>query len=81
MRTARRTFTSIQQIRDHQFAGNHFHDFAAFDAIYAFVTCATNESAHRAEACRIMADKGMSMPYDSHLSDDEVIALFLAEES
>lgn len=70
-------FASIDEIRAHSWAGNHAQDRQAFNAIDRFVANFAHGLADRAEAIRIMADKGMGMGRDEHISDEVLVAMFL----
>lgn len=54
-------FTSIDQIRAHQFVGCHAFDSEAFSSIERFAESDNNPISDRAEALRIMATKGMGL--------------------
>lgn len=73
------SFSSIQEIAAHRFAGNAFSDGPAFDAIDNFVCNPSVALADKAEALRVMTDKGMGCGRDEHL-DDEVIVLSYLDE-
>lgn len=64
------TFTNIQQIKDHQFAGNHAFDAEAFAAIDRFVQDKNTSLADKAEALRQMLDRGMGEGRDDEIADD-----------
>ena len=49
---------TIQQIRDHKFAGNHAQDFKMFERIDAFLFSSAPES-ERLEAFNIFGQRGM----------------------
>lgn len=67
-------FTTIEQIQAHQFVGNHFSDRQAFEAIDRFVMNERNSIADRAEALRVITDKGMGCGREECMSDHELVA-------
>lgn len=71
-------FHNIAQIRDHQFAGNYHSDAQAFAAIDDFVQNTSHTIQNRAEALRIMSDKGMGCGRDEQHSDQYIIAEYMA---
>lgn len=71
------TFDSIEQIKAHQFAGNHYMDSDAFNAIDAFVQDEKTSLADKAEALRVMGDKGMGIGRDEHISDQDLVTEYL----
>jgi hypothetical protein len=73
------TFKNITEIKNHQFAGNHYQDGSAFDAIHKFVVDTNNSLEDRAEALRQMIDKGMGCGRDEHLSDQKIVTDYLSE--
>lgn len=70
-------FNTITQIAAHQFIGNHASDHLAFMAIDEFVQNEQNSLADRAEAIRIMSDKGMGCGRDEWLSDAAIVADYI----
>ena len=68
---------TIQQITAHKWVGNAHADMDAFNRIHAFVTDRRHTVAARAEALRIMSDKGMGCGRDEHLSDAVIIAEYV----
>jgi CO dehydrogenase/acetyl-CoA synthase epsilon subunit len=71
------TFTDIQQIKDHQFVGNHYHDSQAFDAIDRFVQDDNTSIADKAEALRQMQDRGMGCGRDEETTDEVFVETYL----
>lgn len=75
------TFTSIQQIRDHQFVGNAASDMKAFDAIHNFVVDPTTSVDDKYEALDLMGINGMGLdPMIEEYPDvskQEMIATYL----
>lgn len=70
-------FTAIAQIAVHKFVGNHFNDSTAFAVIAKFVADdETNDLRDRAEALRIMADRGMGAGRYSELTDLQLLAAY-----
>ena len=70
-------FKNIKEIQAHTFAGNAFSDRDAFEAIHQFVINGNNSVADRAEALRVMTDKGMGLGRDEETSDeDSLVAYF-----
>lgn len=70
-------FNTIQEIQNHEFVGNHYSDCNAFNAIDTFVQNASNSLSDRAEALRVMSDKGMGCGRDEHMSDEEVVRSYI----
>jgi len=66
-------FKSIEEIRAHQFYGNHAFDHQAFQGIHRFVEDESNSLADRAEAIRIKCIRGMGMPVSEKMTDEEII--------
>lgn len=72
-------FNNITQIQNHKFKGYHFGDFEAFNAIEKFVKDETNLVADRAEALRVMSDKGMGLGRDEEINDAALLVSYLAD--
>ena len=72
---------NIEQIKAHNWFGNHFSDRIMFNEVHNFVTNEHNSIADRAEALRIMSDKGMGCGRDEHISDDDIVADYLREST
>lgn len=72
-------FTSITQIQNHQFVGNACADEQAFNAIHRFVMNAKHSLTDRAEALRVMSDKGMGCGRDEDTSDEDIVASYIDE--
>lgn len=70
-------FKTIQQIQNHQFIGNHAADCDAFNRIEAFARNESHSVADRAEAVRIMQDKGMGAGRSEEMSDEQFLTAFL----
>lgn len=70
------TFTDIQQIKDHQFIGNHASDYQAFNGIDAFVQDESTSIADKAEALRQMQDCGMGCGRGEE-TDEELVEMYL----
>lgn len=66
------TFTSITDIRNHKFIGNHASDMSAFMGISNFMNSDATKK-EKVEAGRIAAKKGMGIEYDKSMTDDEII--------
>lgn len=71
------SFTNIEQIKSHQFVGNHYHDCNAFNAIEHFVQDETTSIADKAEALRQMQDRGMGCGRSEELSDEQFVESYL----
>lgn len=69
-------FENIQQIKDHQFIGTHYHDSNAFKAIDAFVQDVNTSVEDKAEALRQMQDRGMGCGRDEQVSDEQFVKLY-----
>lgn len=67
-------FKSIEAIQQHQFYGNHAFDHQAFSAIHRFVENDQNSLQDRAEAIRIMSDRGMGCGRVPEKTDAELVA-------
>lgn len=76
----KKTFTTIKQIQAHKFAGNYSGDESAFDAIHAFVSNTKNSLGNRAEALRVLSDKGLGCGRDETVSDANLVAEFLEDD-
>lgn len=74
-------FSNIEEIKNHKFAGNHFFDCGSFTGIENFVLDGSNSIADRAEALRIMSDKGMGCGREEHLTDAALVNMCLQEWS
>ena len=72
------TFNTLQEIKDHQFIGTHFHDSAVFRAIDTFTLRDDVPIADKAEAIRIMVDKGMGCGREEQFTDEELVSSQLA---
>lgn len=72
-------FDSIDQIKEHTFAGCYLFDGAAFRGIEKFVLDTSHSIADRAEALRIMSDKGMGCGRDEDFSDEALVQAFMDE--
>ncbi len=70
-------FDSIEQIKAHSFVGNAHSDMKAFMSIDAFVSSKQNTISQKAEALRIMSDKGMGCSRDEHISDTDIVQEYL----
>ena len=66
-------FTSLKEIQDHQFIGSHAFDAVAFHDIERYAADTSNNVFDRAEALRIMSDRGMGCGRDEHMTDIEVL--------
>ncbi|MNE18027.1 hypothetical protein D3C80_1110320 [compost metagenome] len=71
------SFTNIEQIKQHQFIGNHYHDCSAFNGIDAFVQDEKNSVEDKAEALRQMQDRGMGCGRGEELSDEQFVEQYL----
>ena len=71
------SFTNIEQIKQHQFIGTHYHDCAAFNAIDAFVQDEKNSVEDKAEALRQMQDRGMGCGRGEELPDEQFVEQYL----
>ncbi len=78
-RAAAMVFNTVEEIEAHVFVGNHASDMAAFDAIHVFVEDESNTYAKRAEALRIMGEKGMGFGREEEVDDEELVDNYLAE--
>lgn len=74
-----KSFISLAEIAAHQFVGNHASDAEAFDAIQVFVADEKNSIADRAEALRIMSDKGMGCGRMEDESDEYVVVAYVCD--
>lgn len=72
-------FSNIEEIQKWWFQGNHFSDHQAFNGIQVFVENENNSLADRAEALRVMSDKGMGCGRDEDITDEEYVAGYLQE--
>lgn len=70
-------FTNLQQIQSYQFAGSHAFDVYAFKQIELFAQDTKHSVADRAEALRIMQDKGMGCGRSEEISDQDFLNAFL----
>lgn len=70
-------FTTLKQIQDHKFQGNHAGDNEAFMAIEAFALDTKNAPHDRAEALRIQSDDGMDCGRRENLSDHHLLREFM----
>ena len=66
-------FTSIEQIKKHDWWGNAYHDMPAFMAIGRFVKDEANSMEASAEAIRQQTDAGMGMGREDHISDIDLV--------
>lgn len=71
------TFNTIQEIQNHEFVGNHYSDCNAFNAIDTFVQNVSNSLSDRAEALRVMSDKGMGCGRYEEISDEETVKQYI----
>lgn len=71
------TFTNIEQIKQHQFIGNHASDYSAFNGIDAFVQDESTSIADKAEALRQMQDRGMGCGRSEELTDEQFVESYL----
>jgi len=70
-------FSSVAAIRSHSFVGVYSEDAAAFNAVHAFVCNAFNSVADRAEALRILSDKGMGAGRLGSMTDAALVKHYL----
>jgi hypothetical protein len=66
-------FDTLQQIQQHQWCGNHYHDVPAFNGVHTYVTNRSNTMDDRAEAIRIMSDRAMGCGRCEHMANDELL--------
>lgn len=71
-------FDTIDQIKAHEFVGNHAADGEAFQAIHEFVMDASRPMEERAEAIRQMEDRGMGCGRDQEGNDAVLVADYLS---
>jgi hypothetical protein len=71
---------NINDIRNHQFVGNHAGDSEAFQYIETFARNEKNSTADRAEALRIMGTRGMGLTMEEmgYRNDEQFVADFMA---
>lgn len=70
-------FNNIEQIKAHQWIGNAYNDQPAMNAIDVFAQDTNNALADRAEALRQLSDACMGCGRDEHLTDEQVVTLYL----
>jgi len=70
-------FDNIEEVKNHEFKGNGFSDQGVFDAIRAFVSNPQICLADKAEALRIMSDKGMGLGRECYKADWEVVLEYM----
>lgn len=68
---------TLDAIKAHEFVGNHHADAAALSAVEAFALNDTNPLAERAEALRVMADKGLGLGRLEDLDDAALLAQYI----
>jgi len=68
----------LEKIQNHTFVGNAYHDSEMFGVIHKYVCNTSNTTADKAEALRILTDRGMGCGRDEHLSDAEIVAGYLS---
>jgi len=71
-------FETIDQIKAHQFVGNHAGDSEAFRAIEMFIL-SPGSIEDRAEAIRQMSDRGMGLGRIETHSDEEIVNDYLMQ--
>jgi hypothetical protein len=69
-------FENIEQIINHVWIGNAYHDMPAFDAIDEFVLDTNNSLADKAKALRTMCECGMGLDPDEQ-SDEDLLQEYL----
>lgn len=76
-------FSTIDEIRAHDWAGNRTADQAALNGVEAFIADTHNAVHHRAEAVRIVERDGLSIYSTAHrdMEDDELVESYLAEHN
>lgn len=71
-------FKTLNEIKQHQFVGNHASDHEAFSAIELFVHDISNSVPDRAEALRDMGQRGMGFDREEHISDKQLVTDYMA---
>lgn len=72
--------TTIEEIRAHQFVGNHHSDSEAFNQIHSFVNNEANPIEQRAQALRHICHAGMGLQGEDacdHLNDAAIVLEYL----
>lgn len=72
-------FRTLKAIQQHQFVGSFAADQRAFDAIDKFAADETRPLAERAEALRIMSDRGMGCGRDEKTNDRTLVRQFMQD--
>ena len=72
-------FNTIDEIKKHEFIGNHYNDMDAFGAIQAFARDTKHSIKDRAEAFRQMADRAMGLGRADDVPDKKYLKMNLAD--
>ncbi|EHM1384078.1 hypothetical protein KFS98_003565 [Salmonella enterica] len=71
-------FETLEAIKAHKWAGNHYHDHAAITAAHNFALDVNNSMADRAEALRHTDNAAMGLPRYDDIPDDQLVNEFVA---
>lgn len=74
-------FSTLEQIQNHAWVGNHASDRAAFDAVHDFVMDTNRPVADRAAALRVKYDKGMGVDPEIQIPDEELVSNYLSAQN
>ena len=74
-------FSTLEQIQNHVWVGNHAADTAAFEAIHNFVMDTSRPVADRAAALRVKYAKGMGVDPELQTPDEELVGNYLSEQT